>query len=315
MNSSPPRHRPHILAIGYACYDLTFSVACHPGADEKTTAQEFAGCGGGLAANAAAAAGCLGYDVILAAYLGHDVFGNAHVSELEALGVNTRYLLRAEAPTGVSGILVKPDGQRTLAAFRGSQPQYGSQDITLATIRPRAVLVDGFQMELAQAVLAQARAQGIPTVLDADSASPDTLRLARNVDHLVGSERFAHDASGRGTIAEALAFLAAWAPAVVITRGARGLVWARQGEMGTLSAYNVPVQDTNGAGDAFHGAYAGGLAENMDWAHLLRYASATAALCCMTMGSRNGLPRRADVESLMARQSLSTDTGSDNQET
>lgn len=295
---------PRILAIGYACYDLTFSIAHHMGADEKGNALDFASCGGGLAANAAAAAGRLGYDVILATFLGHDAFGDAHVAELQDHGVNTDYLLRTPAPTGVSSILVKPDGKRTLVAYRGQQPQYPADALDLTVLQPDVVLVDGHQSALAHAVLAEARARGTPSVMDADAASERTRRMAPRVDHLVASERFAYGYTGLAFMPDILAALAELAPNVVVTRGEKGLVWMRQGERGALPAYKVPARDTNGAGDAFHGAYAGGVAEGMEWEQLLRFASATAALCCCTVGSRNGLPHRHEVDQLMQHQSL-----------
>lgn len=299
-----PSAAGRVLAVGYACYDLTFAVDHHLAADEKTDAQAFTSCGGGLAANAAAAAGRLGYEVILASFLGRDVFGDVHVKELQALGVNTDYLLRSPAPTAVSGIMVKPDGARSLAAYRGEQPQYVPDALDLDALNPKAVLVDGHQPALTEAVLAEARQQGIPTVLDADSNSARSRRLARRVDHLVAAERFAYGFTGRTAITAAMEILAPLADTVVVTLGARGLVWSRQGEIGSLPAYEVEVKDTNGAGDAFHGAYAGGLAEGMAWNVLLRFASATAALCCQTVGSRNGLPTRAEVVNLMANQEL-----------
>ncbi len=295
---------PRVLAIGYACYDLTFSIPRHPGADEKGTALDFACCGGGLAANAATAAGRLGYDVILAAFLGLDAFGDAHVAELQDHGVNTDYLLRTQAPTGVSSIWVKPDGQRALVAYRGDQPQYPNDALDLSTLKPQVVLVDGHQTGLAHTVLGESRRQGIPTVLDADGISESTRRMATCVDHLVASERFAYGHTGCTTMDDVLDALARLAPCVVVTRGEQGLVWAREGAKGTLPAYQVPACDTNGAGDAFHGAYAGGLAEGMDWEYLLHFASATAALCCCTVGSRNGLPHRNEVEHLIRNQTL-----------
>lgn len=299
-----PPEAGRVLAIGYACYDLTFAVDHHLAADEKTDAQAFTSCGGGLAANAAAAAGQLGYDVVLASFLGRDVFGDAHVEELQALGVNTDYLLRSPAPTAVSGIMVKPDGSRSLAAYRGEQPQYAPDALDLDALNPKAVLVDGHQPALTEAALAEAKRRGIPTVLDADSDSARSRRLARKVDHLVAAERFAYGFTGQTTIKAAMGILAPLADTVVVTLGARGLVWSRQGAIGSLPAYAVEVKDTNGAGDAFHGAYAGGLAEGMTWSVLLHFASATAALCCQTVGSRNGLPTRGEVVNLMANQEL-----------
>lgn len=299
-----PVPRPRVLAIGYACFDLALSVPYHPGPDEKVGATAFASCGGGLSANAAAAAGALGYDTTLAAYLGRDPFGDAHVRELEDLGVRTDLLLRGESPTPVSGIMVKPDGRRALAAFRGDRPQYAENALNLAALETQAVQVDGHQLALSTQVLRQARGLGIPSLMDADSDSDRSRALAREVDHLVAAERFAYSYADTRDPDAALRGIAHLAPTVVVTLGEKGLIWAKEGAFGALPAYKVEAVDTNGAGDAFHGAYLGGLAEAMAWPDLLRFASATAGLCCQTAGGRNGLPTRGEVIQLMSSQPL-----------
>ncbi|HEX9786165.1 MAG TPA: carbohydrate kinase family protein [Opitutaceae bacterium] len=57
--------------------------------------------------------------------------------------------------------------------------------------------------------------------------------------------------------------------------------------------------DTNGAGDAFHGAFALGLVRRMEWPELLSYASAAGALACTRQGARPSLPSSENVRSLM----------------
>lgn len=61
-----------------------------------------------------------------------------------------------------------------------------------------------------------------------------------------------------------------------------------------LPALPVEVVDTNGAGDAFHGAYAYAVAHSWDDLECARFASVTAALRCRAVG-REGLPTRAEV--------------------
>ncbi|MYA04801.1 MAG: carbohydrate kinase [Caldilineaceae bacterium SB0664_bin_22] len=293
-----------VLAIGYACWDLTFTVDHHFGPDEKGTARDLAQCGGGLAANAAAASGRLGFDTWLASYLGRDMFGDAHAAELEAHGVHTDLLLRGAVPTSISAIMVKPDGRRALVNHKLPQPSIAPDAISLADLQPDCVLVDGRQLPVAHQVLDQAAQLGIPSMIDADSASRDILELAVRVDHVVGSERYATELAGLADPAAAVVRLANDRQTLVVTCGDKGLLWARDGAFGSMPAHQVEVLDTNGAGDAFHGAYAGALAAGLPWLETLRFASATAALCCGTVGSRNGLPRQDAVHALMQEQPL-----------
>jgi sulfofructose kinase len=85
-----------------------------------------------------------------------------------------------------------------------------------------------------------------------------------------------------------------------VTLGERGLIWQRGTTAGALPAYAVAVVDTTGAGDAFHGALAAGLAQGMAWEELLRLASAAGALCCTKHGARLGIPTAQEVAALLA---------------
>jgi sulfofructose kinase len=81
------------------------------------------------------------------------------------------------------------------------------------------------------------------------------------------------------------------------------LIWQRGAASGELPAFPVQVVDTTGAGDAFHGAFAAGLALDMAWTELLRYASAVGALCCTQMGGRVGIPTAQQVVDFLASHS------------
>jgi sulfofructose kinase len=67
-----------------------------------------------------------------------------------------------------------------------------------------------------------------------------------------------------------------------------------------MAAFAVRAVDSTGAGDAFHGAFALGLARGMAWPDLLRYASAAGALACTHVGARAGIPDAAAVHALLA---------------
>jgi sulfofructose kinase len=88
-----------------------------------------------------------------------------------------------------------------------------------------------------------------------------------------------------------------------VTLGAHGYVWReRDGRSGNQPAFQVDVVDTTGAGDAFHGAFALGVAEGLDIETCVRRASGVAALKCTRLGSRAGLPTRSELELFVALQ-------------
>ncbi len=288
-----------VLCIGHAAYDLIFSVAQHPASDEKVVADEFMACGGGPAANAAVQVARLGLNSAFAGYLGQDLYGDKHLQELAAAGVNCDYIVRGSSPTPLSTILVKPNGQRALINFKGETQALAATALDFSKLTPKTVLFDGHEPNLSLASLANCTQRNIPTVLDAGSLHTGTRMLMQQVTYLVCSEKFACQFAGDASTA--LQQLAELAPAVVITLGERGLIWRRGVEHGRLSAYQINCVDSTGAGDAFHGAFAAALSCGLGWQEILRYASAAGSLCCTQMGARPGLADKATHQQLFTQ--------------
>ncbi|QPK63954.1 carbohydrate kinase [Methylomonas sp. LL1] len=287
-----------VLCLGHASYDLVFSVPHHPAPDEKLFADNLLGCGGGPAANAAATAAKLGFKTGFAGYLGRDVYGDSHLRELTASGVDTRLLVRGNSPTPLSAILVKPDGKRALLNYKGDTQALAADSLDFTGITSKVLLFDGHEPHISLALLNKINDSKLPTVLDAGSLHDGTRALMDKVNYLVCSEKFALQYAG--DVQTALAALATLSPAVVITLGEHGLIWRRGLETGKLAAPTVVAIDTTGAGDAFHGAFAAALATGMSWPDLLRYASVAGAFCCTQLGARPGLPDKQQHSRLLA---------------
>jgi sulfofructose kinase len=62
----------------------------------------------------------------------------------------------------------------------------------------------------------------------------------------------------------------------------------------------VPVVDTNGAGDVFHGACVLGELRGWPFEWTLTLASAVAAMKCQTLGGRRGIPRLGEAAEFLA---------------
>ncbi|MCB9156167.1 MAG: carbohydrate kinase [Caldilineaceae bacterium] len=288
-----------VLCAGFACHDLVFDVPQHPGPDEKTRATALLNCGGGLASNAAVTAARLGCRTAFAGYVGADVYGDLHLAEFQADGVITDWVVRGGEPTPLSAIIVKPNGLRTIVNYRGHSEGACAGHFDLAKLHTQSILIDGHQFELAKELTQYAKTNRVPIVIDADALRPQTAELVQLVDYVVASERFAQEYGGEGDAAAGLAKLAQVAPNVVVTLGDRGLIWQRGDGRGSLAAFPINAVDTTGAGDAFHGAFAAGLAQGMAWDELLRYASAVGALCCTKVGGRVGIPTGQEVTAFL----------------
>lgn len=291
-----------VLCVGHACYDLLFSVKKHPGSDEKVFADDLVSCGGGPAANAAIAISRLGFKAAFAGYLGKDVYGDLHYQEFIEEQVNTQYIIRGPSPTPLSTVIVKPDGKRALINYKGSTDVLPRNAIDFSSVNTKVILFDGHEPELSEILIQLAKKFNIPTVLDAGSLHIGTELLMDKVDYLVASEKFAIQVAG--DVETALKQLATKSPAVVITLGEKGLIWQRGKLTGELAAMPAEVCDTTGAGDAFHGAFAAAVANNMSWSDILFYSSIAGTLCCTKMGARQGLATKEQHQKFFRRAQL-----------
>ena len=285
-----------VLCVGHASYDFIFSVDHHPTADEKIVAQNFLGCGGGPAANAAVTAAKLNFKTAFAGYLGQDIYGENHYQEFLNYSVNTDLIIHGSSPTPLSTIIVKPNGNRALINYKGNTRALSAGDIDFSSVTAKVVLFDGHEPHISLALLKRLKQQGIPTILDAGSVHEGTLALMNEVDYLVCSEKFAVQFAGDEVTA--LSRLAQVSKVVVITLGERGLIWQRGQDAGNLPAFKINAIDTTGAGDAFHGAFAAAVASDLNWFQILRFASAAGALCCTKIGARTGLPSKLEHQAL-----------------
>ncbi len=292
-----------MLCVGYACVDVNFSISHHPAADEKMRASKRSLCGGGPAANAAVQICRLGGSASFLGYLGDDLYGDLHASELQQAGVVTDDLLRGATPTPVAVVLIKPNGDRCIVDHRGDHESLPADAYHFRPNRaPKVLLVDGHEPALSIKLVETCGRLGIPTVLDAGSLHSGTAALFDQVDFCIASEKFARQQTGREDPIEALSELSGSAPVVAVTCGERGLYWQSGGAQAHLPAYPISAVDTTGAGDAFHGAFALGLTEGLDLEENFRRSAAVGALTCLRAGARAALPTKRALEAWLSKQ-------------
>jgi len=291
-----------VLCVGHASFDITMHAPHHPGSDEKMLANTMHLCGGGPAANAAVQVARLGGRAAFCGYLGNDIFGETHWRELQDEGVDTSCIVRGDTPTPVSQIIAKPDATRSVVNFKADTPWLPAKSLDTALLdklAPRVVLFDGHEPLISGPIYRWAKQLEIPTLLDAGSLHRGTQNLSKQVDYLLTSEAFARQHNPARDLAAALNDFANMAPHAVITLGARGLLWKREGASGELAAFSVDAIDATGAGDAFHGAFALALSGAMPWPDLLRFASAAGALACTRLGARAALADAVAMQQLL----------------
>jgi ribokinase len=87
---------------------------------------------------------------------------------------------------------------------------------------------------------------------------------------------------------------------VIITLGAEGSAIVGPGGATREASFSVPVVDTTAAGDAFVGGLAAALLGELPLPDAVRFANACGAMAVTRAGAQPSLPRREEIEHLMA---------------
>jgi ribokinase len=146
-------------------------------------------------------------------------------------------------------------------------------------------------MEAAISTAQRMRQAGGTVVLDANKPRARLEELLRWVDVLITNAYFPGAYTGKRKLGDAAqALQQRGAKLVVTTLGERGCSCFTQDKAWHVPGFAVPVVDTTGAGDAFHGAFIYGLLREWPILRTAEFANAVAALNCTGLGGRSALP-------------------------
>lgn len=146
------------------------------------------------------------------------------------------------------------------------------------------LLVDGHQMALAITTAEQARAKGIPVVLDGGSWKERTDELLVHTQIAICSEDF--HPPGTSTSHEAIHYLLEHGVAAAVTRGAQPILWAEGSRRGEIPVPVCNAVDTTGAGDILHGAFCRRHLGGAGFVESLTFAASVASYSCRFFGTR-----------------------------
>lgn len=265
---------------------------------------------GGNARTALTAAAALGAHAAYLATVSPDPEWNDVIVDLDEHDVDRSYLEYASGAHPVSStVIITSDGERYIAFDDSSLATTPLPSVTTvdgAFANARVLLVDAATAPPGSlALLHRARESGIPIVLDAERevpGSPIVHEMVDVADHLVLPLQFARHLTGSAAPVDVVQAL--WSPAraaVVITDGTHGayLRTPTSSTVEQIPAYRVPVHDTNGCGDVFHGAYAVGLLTEQSAVDRVRRASAAAAVVAALPSGVRRVPSLEAVAALM----------------
>jgi ribokinase len=278
--------------------DLVMRAERRPRAGE-TLQGAFAMFPGGKGFNQAVAARRLGADVAVAGRVGDDEFGRSFLDALDAEGID-----RA-AGTGVASIIVETDGTNTIVQAPRANRSVRREDFDGAGIFDGAAAAMAnleTTDDAAIAFLAALQGRG-HTLLNPAPARTVPQALLDVASTIVANDLEAEAITGLRCDTDAAASVAAarLGACGIVTLGGRGVVGVRGSECVHIDAHDIRAIDTVGAGDAFCAALAVRLGEGAAFGDALRFANAAGAIACTRAGAMPSMPRRHEVEALLAK--------------
>jgi len=276
-----------VVGLGLCVVDHLYRVERLDAVEVRTRYAERAVSAGGMAAGAVVQAALLGCRARLLSAIGDDEPGRFARRMLRDAGVDTRGLVLSDRiPTTLAVVLVhrKSGERRFLVADRRGLERRAPR-LDLAAIRRGSVLiVDGhFAADAARAVELAAERD---VAVVGDFARPDrhVLRMLHHVPHPIVPEEFAERFTPGRPRDTLFRLRDEYGGEPILTQGSRGGLYLEGARVRRYRAPRVAVRDTTGAGDAFHGAFAAGLAQGLPFERNLARAAACGARCCTGLG-------------------------------
>ena len=298
-----------VVGVGCCAAD---TLCIYEGAVEEDQKMQVTGItrqGGGLVATGLVAVARLGGTARYVGKLGDDDSAQFIIREFKREGVDTNCIRIAPRMSAIRAIcIINPSrGFRTIFYCTDDAPLLEPAEMVRdEVLAGQVIFVDGFQLKAAVQAAWWGREARRPIVMDAELTDPGNDELADAATHVVASLGFARSRVGDCEPAEAarrlFRKLSAHDPdkVVAVTAGSKGSHFVTRGGEFHQPAFKVPVVDTTGCGDVFHGAFAFGLAKGMELRKTAEFASAVAALKCRKLGGRAGIPSLAETEKFIA---------------
>lgn len=287
------------ICIGQAAYDITLPVDHFPIENKKMRSQDKIECSGGSACNCAYLLAKWGVDTYFAGVVGDDYYGNKIKSELDEIGVNTKYLELNKAYQTTSSYIIANTtiGSRTIITNRPKELILEPKNVTESF---DIILLDGYEREFSNKII-EANPSAIK-IIDAGSLKEATVELAKKVDYIVCSKDFAEDYTRRNVDYNDLTSLVViynilkkdFKNNIVITLEDKGCFVYDNGYK-LVPTLKTKAKDTTGAGDIFHGAFTYAIANNFDMIKTLKYSNISGALSVTKMGGQISIPTLDEV--------------------
>jgi ribokinase len=253
---------------------------------------------GGKGANQSAALGRAGAQVFHAGRVGPE--GQWLVDKLKGLGVDMRFTLRDEAPTGHALIQVDPEGRNAIVLYAGCNARISEAQVesTLAEFGSGDLLLLQNEINLVPHLMRRAVERGMQVCFNPAPFTPAVADYPlAEVDILVLNVVEGEGLSGQHEPRRMVEALVRKYPrtSIVLTLGEQGALYTSPQECFHVPARQVKAVDTTAAGDTFIGYFLAALAAGQAPRQAVERATRAAALCVTRPGAMDSIPEVGEL--------------------
>lgn len=292
-----------IAVVGSAMIDLTAYAKVIPAPGQTLEGDLFTTGFGGKGANQAVIAAHCGAHVHFVGKVGNDLFGDSIAENFKKLGIGSEFLERSDTPNGVAHIWVDANGENRIVIIPGANYEIESKKAVdaIESIADLSVVVAQCEIkqEVTLAAFTAAKKRGCVTILNPAPYQPLSNELLEVTDWIIPNETEFKELLGQAPSNDEV--LKGFRPGKnsIVTLGAEGAVLiASNGNLTRVSAPKVNAVDTTGAGDAFVGVFAFGLASGKSPEDAIKLGIKVASMSVTRKGAQSSYPSQAEIETL-----------------
>ena len=297
-----------ICIFGVFVADLCFYSEKIPTKGETVLGRDHLVGPGGKGSNQAIAAARLNGKVNFITKMGEDSHADMAFKIYKDAGVITNSITKDKnLSTGVAGIMIDNDGSNAINVVPGAAAHLNNKDIdnNLEIMEKSKIFLT--QMETPDEVtiysLKKAKENNCLTILNPAPARKIHAENFALLDFFTPNETEAEFyLKNKITTEEDIKiagreFLKKGVKNIIITLGERGVYFANENEEYFIDALKLKDQvvDTTGAGDAFNGAFAVGLANDLKFKDALIFANKVAGISTTRAGAASSMPTFKEV--------------------
>ncbi|QZX98893.1 carbohydrate kinase family protein [Halobaculum rubrum] len=310
----PAPTAPEVVTVGAATVDRTYRVSNIPEPDGGAYADDIVEAFGGVGANVALASSRLGRAAGLIARIGDGDVGDRIVADLDASRIDDSRVRQKPETSTHCVILRDGDGKRSIVTAGDSAKRLRLTDADRSSLtNADAAFLTAYNPDPVHrdALDLAGRNDAPPFVFDLSGplaelagrgAREETIdRWVDAADLFVVGAVAAEPYLGCTGREAAEELRSRGARRVAVTAGSDGAVLGDEDGFHDLPAFEVPVVDETGAGDAYVAALIDRwVLGGVDAREAGRFAAAAAALNVTAEGARGGLATRREVETFLA---------------